>query len=53
MVNVILSIVTVKKNCAATIDITLDSICAVKQPGVECVKVDGVSGDATLSAILA
>lgn len=49
----LLTIVTVTKNCDATIDRTLDSVSAVKQPGVEYVVVDGVSTDATLEVILA
>lgn len=51
MSELLLSIVTVTKNCAATIDKTLDSVSAVKRPGVEFVVVDGVSTDATLEAI--
>jgi glycosyltransferase involved in cell wall biosynthesis len=53
MTDMLLTIVTVTKNCATTIDRTLDSIVAVKRPGVEYVIVDGVSSDATLSAIRA
>ena len=53
MTELLLSIVTVTKNCAATIDRTLDSVSAVKRPGVEYVVVDGVSTDATLSAVRA
>jgi glycosyltransferase involved in cell wall biosynthesis len=49
----LLSIVTVTKNCAATIDKTLDSVGAVKRPGVEYVVVDGVSTDSTLEVIRA
>jgi glycosyltransferase involved in cell wall biosynthesis len=49
----LLTIVTVTKNCDATIDRTLDSVSAVKRPGVEYVVVDGVSTDATLEAIRA
>lgn len=51
MTELFLTIVTVTKNCAATIDRTLDSVSAVKRPGVEYVVVDGVSTDATLDAI--
>jgi len=47
----LLTIVTVTKNCAATIDKTLDSIAAIKRPEIEYLVVDGVSTDATLSAI--
>lgn len=53
MTELLLTIVTVTKNCAATIDRTLDSVSAVKRPGVEYVVVDGVSSDATLDAIRA
>jgi len=53
MTELLLTIVTVTKNCAATIDRTLDSVSAVKRPGVEYVVVDGVSTDATLDAIRA
>lgn len=51
MTELFLTIVTVTKNCASTIDRTLDSVSAVKRPGVEYVVVDGVSTDATLEAI--
>ena len=53
MANLLLTIVTVAKNCAATIDRTLDSVKAGKQKGVEYIVVDGVSTDATLEAIRA
>lgn len=53
MTELLLTIVTVTKNCAATIDRTLDSVSAVKRPGVEYVVVDGVSTDTTLEAIRA
>jgi len=53
MADFLLTIVTVTKNCAATIDRTLDSVSAVKRPEVEYVVVDGVSTDATLEAISA
>ncbi len=53
MTELLLTIVTVTKNCDATIDRTLDSVSAVKRPGVEYVVVDGVSTDATLEAIRA
>ena len=49
----LLSIVTVTKNCAETIDRTLDSVSAVKRPDVEYVVIDGVSTDGTLEAIRA
>ena len=51
MNELILSIVTVTKNCVGTIDRTLDSVQAVKQAGVEYVVVDGKSTDGTLEAI--
>jgi glycosyltransferase involved in cell wall biosynthesis len=53
MTELLLTIITVTKNCAATIDGTLDSVNAVKRPGMEYVVVDGVSTDATLEAIRA
>jgi glycosyltransferase involved in cell wall biosynthesis len=53
MVKPLLSIVTVTKNCAATIEKTLDSVSAVKRPGMEYVVVDGVSTDSTLEIIRA
>jgi len=53
MTELLLTIVTVTKNCAATIDTTLDSVSAVKRPGVEYVVVDGGSTDATQAAIRA
>ena len=53
MADFLLTIVTVTKNCAATIDRTLESVSAVKRPEVEYVVVDGVSTDATLEAIRA
>lgn len=53
MTELLLTIVTVTKNCAATIERTLDSVSAVKQPGVEYVVVDGVSTDSTLEVISA
>lgn len=51
MTELFLTIITVTKNCAATIDRTLDSVSAVKCPGMEYVVVDGVSIDATLESI--
>jgi glycosyltransferase involved in cell wall biosynthesis len=53
MTKLLLSIVTVTKNCAATIQKTLDSVDAVKRPGVEYIVVDGVSTDSTLEVIRA
>lgn len=47
----ILSIITVTKNCVATIDKTLDSVGTIKQPCVEYIVVDGLSTDGTLEAI--
>jgi glycosyltransferase involved in cell wall biosynthesis len=52
MVDFLLSIVTVTKNCVGTIGGTLDSVAALKGPGVEYVVVDGVSSDGTLELIL-
>ena len=53
MTKLLLTIVTVTKNCASTIGRTLDSVNAVKRPGVEYVVIDGRSTDATLDAIRA
>jgi glycosyltransferase involved in cell wall biosynthesis len=53
MTDLLLTIITVTKNCATTIGRTLDSVNVVKQPGVEYVVVDGVSTDATLETIRA
>lgn len=53
MNDLLLSIVTVTKNCISTIDKTLDSVAAVKQSGVEYIVVDGLSIDGTVSAIQA
>jgi glycosyltransferase involved in cell wall biosynthesis len=44
----LLSIVTVTKNCADTIDHTLDSVAAIKDDRVEYLVVDGASTDATV-----
>lgn len=52
MADLLLTIITVTKNCEATINRTLDSVSAVKRPGVEYIVVDGVSTDATLEIIL-
>ena len=49
----LLTIITVTKNCAATINRTLDSVSAVKRPEVEYIVVDSVSTDGTLEAIRA
>lgn len=51
MAEPLLTIVTVTKNCAKTIDSTLDSVASVKRADVEYVVVDGVSSDGTLDAI--
>lgn len=53
MTDLLLTIVTVTKNCAVTINKTLASIRAVKVPGIEYVVVDGASSDDTLSIIRA
>jgi glycosyltransferase involved in cell wall biosynthesis len=53
MTDLLLTIITVTKNCAKTIDGTLDSVNAVKRSGVEYIVVDGVSTDTTLNAIRA
>lgn len=48
MASKLLSIITVTKNCAHTIERTLQSVMAVKTEGVEYIVVDGVSKDGTL-----
>jgi glycosyltransferase involved in cell wall biosynthesis len=53
MNELLLTIVTVTKNCETTIERTLDSVSAVKRLGVEYLVVDGASTDATLEAIRA
>jgi glycosyltransferase involved in cell wall biosynthesis len=52
MTDLLLTIITVTKNCEETINRTLVSVNAVKRPGVEYIVVDGVSTDATLEIIL-
>jgi glycosyltransferase involved in cell wall biosynthesis len=52
MTDLLLTIITVTKNCEETINRTLESVNAVKRPGVEYIVVDGVSTDATLEIIL-
>lgn len=47
----LVSIVTVTKNCGATIERTLNSIQAIKAPDIEYVIIDGESEDETLSII--
>lgn len=47
-----LTIVTVTKNCGATINNTLESVRAVKKPGIEYIVIDGASVDGTINAIL-
>ena len=51
MTELLLTIVTVTKNCSQTIERTLDSVAAVKQKQIEYIIIDGVSVDATLSII--
>jgi glycosyltransferase involved in cell wall biosynthesis len=51
MSELILTIITVTKNCAPTINKTLDSVRAVKRPGIEYLVIDGASVDGTLKAI--
>ncbi|SDH63051.1 glycosyltransferase [Propionivibrio dicarboxylicus] len=50
---ILLTIITVTKNCVASIGRTLDSVRAVKRSGVEYVVVDGASSDGTTEAIRA
>jgi glycosyltransferase involved in cell wall biosynthesis len=47
----LLTVVTVTKDCSATIRRTLESVAAIKSAGVEYVVVDGVSTDGTLDVI--
>ncbi len=47
----LLTIVTVTKNCAATLEKTLLSVAAVKNADVEYIVIDGVSSDGTLALI--
>lgn len=49
----LLTLVTVTKNCATSIDATLRSVAAVKRVGIEYIVVDGVSTDGTLEKIAA
>ena len=51
MTDFVLTIVTVTKNCAATIGKTLESVSDVKEPRVEYVVIDGASTDATLEIV--
>lgn len=47
----LLTIVTVTKNCAATLEKTLRSVAAVKNADIEYIVVDGVSTDGTLDLL--
>jgi glycosyltransferase involved in cell wall biosynthesis len=47
----LLSIITVTKNCASTLERTLKSIQAIKAPDIQCIIIDGESNDGTLSVI--
>lgn len=49
---ILLSVVTVTKNCRTTLDRTLQSVARIKTPGIEYVVVDGVSSDGTLDMLL-
>ena len=51
MTVLLLTIITVTKNCAHTIERTLASVSAIKRLGIEYIVVDGVSTDATLEAV--
>jgi glycosyltransferase involved in cell wall biosynthesis len=53
MTDFLLTIITVTKNCADSIERTLESVSAVKRPRIEYLVVDGVSTDATLEAVRA
>ena len=52
MSELLLSIVTVTKNCAQSIDKTLDSVSIIKQLEIEYLIIDAVSKDGTLSAVI-
>lgn len=47
----VLTIVTVTKNCAATLERTLLSVAAVKRGDIEYIVIDGVSSDGTLELL--
>ncbi len=47
----LLSIITVTKNCATTIDRTLQSVRAIKTPEIEYLVIDGESTDGTLEIL--
>ncbi|MEO9298602.1 glycosyltransferase family 2 protein [Devosia alba] len=49
----VLTLVTVTKNCATSIEATLRSVAAIKQSGIEYIVVDGVSIDGTIEKITA
>lgn len=51
MAELVLTVVTVTKNCAATIARTLESVRSIKDSRIEYVVVDGVSSDGTLEII--
>ena len=51
MSDCLLSIITVTLNCAGTIEKTLVSVQAVKQPGIEYIIIDGASTDGTLDIV--
>lgn len=51
MPKVLLTIITVTKDCSATIQCTLDSVAAIKSAAIEYIVVDGVSTDGTLDMI--
>jgi len=47
----LVSIITVTKNCASTIERTLESIQAIKAPDIQYIIIDGKSVDGTLATI--
>jgi glycosyltransferase involved in cell wall biosynthesis len=51
MAKFLLTIVTVTRDCSSTIRRTLESVAAIKSPGIEYVVIDGVSTDGTLDVI--
>ena len=48
---IVLSVVTVTKNCRTTLERTLQSVARIKSTGVEYVVIDGVSTDGTLDLL--
>jgi glycosyltransferase involved in cell wall biosynthesis len=47
----LLSIITVTRNCEATVERTLASVRSIKTPAIEYIVIDGVSTDSTLAIV--